>query len=405
MVSEVRRPNAPPGTAELGATQACRPGAAPSAFRLDPGTISKQNRSGRELRVQRDHTALLGRLGAFIDRPETGSFDQLALEVFAFQFERVEPFRRLAEARGLRPQELADWRQIPPVPVAAFKSLELAAAPARVIFRSSGTTAAARSVHHHPFPGLYRRVAERLFRRHCLFEGEERLPLLSLIAARRSVADSSLGFMVEHLLARHGERRSRVAMGADRLDFAAADAWAEELVREGSPGLIFATAFALAWWLEHLEERGIRHALPAGSRVFETGGFKGRVRELRRPDLLERIRHGLGVPGERVVREYGMSELTGHFYTRVLQGADPDLFSVPHFMRVRALDPESLREVPRGQPGLLAILDLANAGSAMHVLSEDVGVIEGGGNGFRLVGRAGDAELRGCSLTVDELRA
>ena len=354
---------------------------------------------------------LLDRLEGFIDQVGRDDFNRLALDVFAFQYERIEPIRRLAKSRGLAPGELTDWRQIPPVPVAAFKSLELAAAPAREIFRSSGTTAANRSVHHHAFPELYRHTIERLFTDYCLLPGEKRLPMLSLVAPRHLIADSSLGFMVEHLLERFGDGHSRAAMGARHLDFEAANRWAQARLEDGRPGFICATAFALAWWLEHLEEQDLHLRLPDGTRIFETGGFKGRVRELRRDELLTRIERYLGVSGDHVVREYGMSELTGHFYTRVLQGADADLFFVPHFMRVRTLDPESLQDVPAGEPGLLAVLDLANVGSAVYVLSQDIGVIEEGGDwprgetAFRLLGRADEAELRGCSLTVDELRA
>ena len=74
---------------------------------------------------------------------------------------------------------------------------------------------------------------------------------------------------------------------------------------------------------------------------------------------------------------------------------------MPHWVRARALDPATLEEVPEGQPGLLAIFDLANLGSAVHLLSEDLAVAEAGG--FRLVGRASQAQLRGCSLTAEEL--
>ncbi|HSF41208.1 MAG TPA: hypothetical protein VLT87_15530, partial [Thermoanaerobaculia bacterium] len=110
----------------------------------------------------------------------------------------------------------------------------------------------------------------------------------------------------------------------------------------------------------------------------------------------------LGVPPEFVVREYGMTELTSQCYTRSLLGGDPDLFVAPHWVRVRVLDPETLAEVPAGTPGLLSVFDLANLGSAVHVLTEDLGVAEG--DGFRLLGRAAGAELRGCSLVVEELR-
>ncbi|HEY7216371.1 MAG TPA: hypothetical protein VIC28_17250, partial [Thermoanaerobaculia bacterium] len=83
-------------------------------------------------------------------------------------------------------------------------------------------------------------------------------------------------------------------------------------------------------------------------------------------------------------------------------GGDPDLFVAPHWVRVRLLDPETLEEAPAGTPGLIAVFDLANLGSAVHLLTEDLGIVEG--DGFRLLGRAAGAELRGCSLVVEELR-
>ncbi|MDX1502770.1 MAG: acyl-protein synthetase, partial [Thermoanaerobaculia bacterium] len=101
-----------------------------------------------------------------------------------------------------------------------------------------------------------------------------------------------------------------------------------------------------------------------------------------------------------LVREYGMTELTSHFYTRVLSGGDPDLFVPPPWTRVRTLDPETLAPVT-GRPGLLAVFDLANVGSAVHLLTEDLAVDEV--EAFRLAGRAAGADLRGCSLTVEEL--
>ena len=73
----------------------------------------------------------------------------------------------------------------------------------------------------------------------------------------------------------------------------------------------------------------------------------------------------------------------------------------PHWVRVRVLHPETLAEHPPASPGLIAVFDLANVGSVAHLLTEDLGVAEG--EGFRLLGRAGGAELRGCSLTVEEL--
>jgi hypothetical protein len=171
--------------------------------------------------------------------------------------------------------------------------------------------------------------------------------------------------------------------------------------REGRPVLVFATSFALAQLLEALERRFLHFRLAPGSVVFDTGGYKGRQQELSREDLLARIQTWLGVPPEQVVREYGMTELSSQCYTTTLLGGDPEVFVAPHWMRVRVLHPETLADQPPGEPGLIAVFDLANVGSVPHLLTEDIGVAKG--EGFELRGRAGGAELRGCSLTVEEL--
>ncbi len=351
---------------------------------------------------------MIERVTRFLTSPQSDSFEDLALAAFAWQFERVEPYRRLCERRGVDPGVVTDWRRVPPVPTAAFKTLTLAAAPAVEIFRSSGTTSGkgageeARGVHHQPFPDLYRAAIDASFPRFCLPFGGP-VPILSLIPTRRQLPDSSLSFMADHVLARWGDpEKSATAFGPRGVEAAPARSWAGARQREGRPVLVLATAFALVQWLDALERLGLKFRLPPGSAVFETGGFKGRTAEVSREDLLARLRAWLGVPAGSVVREYGMAELTSQCYTGALLGDDPDLFVAPHWVRVRLLDPETLEEVPAGTPGLVCVFDLANLGSAVHVLTEDLGVAEG--DGFRLLGRAAGAELRGCSLVVEELR-
>lgn len=355
-------------------------------------------------------------------------FRELAWRAFAFQVEHVGPVRALARARGIEPGAAGhagssegpppDWRTIPPVPALAYKSLDLLPEgldPAGAIpFRSSGTTGGAerRSVHRHPLPDLYRETIDATFPAACLpperagsggSGAGANVPMLSLIPARADVPDSSLSFMVDHAVRRWGAGGSTYALGPEGLDAGAAGAWVRERTRNApeTPCLVLATAFALAGWLDRLEETGTRLALPRGSVLFETGGFKGRTRSLSRAALRERVETFLGVPPGRIVREYGMTELTSQLYTRALAGGDPDLFVPPPWVRVRVLDPETLEEARPGETGLIAVLDLANLGSAIHVLTEDLGAVEAGG--LRLVGRARGAELRGCSLTAEEL--
>jgi hypothetical protein len=98
-----------------------------------------------------------------------------------------------------------------------------------------------------------------------------------------------------------------------------------------------------------------------------------------------------------------MTELTSQAYTRALDDGALDVFVCPHWMRARVLEPSSLQEAPPDGVGLLAVLDLGNVGSVLHLLTEDLAQSADGG--FRLLGRASGAELRGCSLTAEELAA
>jgi hypothetical protein len=387
--------------------------------------------------------ALLVRVRAFLAGSAAASFEELALEAFRLQCRLIPAWSRFCAVRGVDPVEVERWQDVPALPVFAFRYEPLHLAEPREIFRSSGTTGGPneRSVHHHPFPELYRQAIELGFAPAVFGSGSDpepastpasdqgsqrgeaplnlvhpplrprrggqggevpalsvpKRPLLSLVPAREDVPDSSLGFWAEHIVARHGAQGSVVAMTSTGVDLEAADAFSREAARRGGPVSVLATVLALLDWLE----RGDPAPLPPGSTLVETGGFKGRRRAIERQELLALVEEKLGLPPSRVVREYGMSELTGHCYTRVLAGGDPDLFVPPHYMRVRPLDPETLEEARPGQPGLLSIFDLANLGSACHLLTQDLGVAEAGG--FRLLGRAEGAALRGCSLTAEEL--
>lgn len=239
-------------------------------------------------------------------------FSSLACEAFAYQRRRIPAVGRLARARGLADRALTHWTEIPMIPASAFAHLPLHSAPPREIFRSSGTTGDQRSEHHHPFPALYRRVIDVSFPHHCLptFVPGAGPPMLALIPPRRQAPDSSLGFMVAHVLERFGGDESGYAFGTGGVRPDLATAWCRLRIAAGEPVLILATAFALVQWLEDLAERDRTWALPAGSVVFETGGFKGRVRAIERPELLALVERRLGVPPDRVVREYGMTELS-----------------------------------------------------------------------------------------------
>lgn len=342
------------------------------------------------------------RIRAFLEDPATDDFNALALASFAYQFEAIPAYRDLCGRKGIGPGAIADWTQVPAVPALAFKSLALNTAPARETFLSSGTTGSAPSRHLHPFPDLYRAAIDASFPAACLHPmGGEVAPILALVPRREQAPNSSLSFMIDHVVARYGAPASAFAFGPHGVEAAMVRSWLGARQREGRPVLIVATAFALAQLFEALSRFGLRYRLPAGSVVFETGGFKGRTRELSRDEMLERLQDLLTIAPSSVVSEYGMTELSSQFYTRLGGDDPPGVFFPQHWTRIRILDPDTLVEAPTGKTGILAIFDLANLGSVVHLLTEDLGVAEGGG--FRLAGRASGAELRGCSLTVEEL--
>lgn len=345
---------------------------------------------------------LAERISEFVRDPRRGDFAELALAVFREQVERLPFYGDLCARRGLRADRIEDWRAIPPLPVAAFKRLELGPADAPLTFRSSGTGGGATSVHRQAYPELYRLAIDESFPRFCLPAGGP-IAMLSLVPSRAQVPDSSLAFMVEHLLARFGAPGSDLAFGPRGVELAKARSWLGARQREGRPVLLLTTAFALADLLEGLVRLDLRFRLAAGSAAMVTGGYKGRRRELGAEELQALLAARLGLGADAIVGEYGMTELTSQCYTRALSGGDPDLFVPPPWMRVRVLEPLDLSECPSGRTGLLSFVDLANLGSAVHLLSEDLGVVEG--DGFRLRGRAAGAELRGCSLLVEELTA
>ncbi len=168
------------------------------------------------------------------------------------------------------------------------------------------------------------------------------------------------------------------------------------------PLLLCGTAFAFVHWLDALEAEGTRLALPDGARIMETGGFKGRSRSLPRPAFYGALEDRLGVDMDRIVNQYGMTELASQFYDSVLREPDaPRRKLGPPWARVRLADPESGADCAPGEPGIVVITDLANTGSVIAIQTADLG--RKLADGFEVLGREPGAEARGCSIAADEL--
>lgn len=349
-------------------------------------------------------------------------FERLALELFALQFEYNPPYRKFCQKLGRTPFGIEHWSQIPALPPEAFKDFELTSlSPLErtLVFHSSGTTAQRPSRHFHCAESLklYEDSLLPWFQRHLLARPADvawplRVQVIALTPRSELAPNSSLVHMFETVTREFGAQGSSFVGtlgqdGAWELDYGKlVSALNASIAREG-PVLLLGTAFLFVHLLEHFGREELRLALPAGSRLMETGGYKGRSLALSKPELYCRLTDRLGVGVESIIGEYGMSELSSQAYdlafTGTRQKARDDAtalqqrsFRFPPWSRAQIVSPETGREVGGGEPGVLRIFDLANAWSALAIQTQDIAVKRG--NGFELVGRAATAEPRGCSL-------
>ncbi len=342
----------------------------------------------------------------FIEDASSATFGDLALDVFAHQFATIAAYRQVCERQGHTPSSVGDWRAIPPVPAFAFKHVELCCGTAERVFVSSGTTQGleTRSRHFLPDLRLYRASALAGMRQH-LFPDVTSIQLLSLIPPVEECPESSLAQMTAWAFAAFAGEDSAVFAGRDSLDFDGLTAALRGAERSGQPICLMTTTAALLRFFDYCRDRELYFRLAHSSRVMDTGGSKGAPRALSRNGLLRAIWNTFAVPGYYAVNEYGMSELSSQYYDNVIRdrwhGRVSHRAKVgPHWMRLRVLDPGTLQDVAAGETGVLCHVDLANAGSAVAVLTEDIGRLTA--DGFEILGRVTGAEARGCSLALSD---
>ncbi len=337
-----------------------------------------------------DADALHARVRAVIDAygfTDGGGFDALARDLACHQHAHDPGYRRLCAARGVDPRTTPP-RALPAVPTDAFKLTRVASFPPSldaVVFRTSGTTVGARGAHALRRTDTYRAAALAAADRLLFPPGTG--PVIAVADPPGAAPDSSLSCMLGWFVEVRG---GRFVSPTDPAGVA------EALAGCRGPTLVAATAFA---WV-HLVDAGVRVTLPAGSRAMQTGGFKGRSREVSPQELRTAIATMLGLPPAEVTGEYGMTELSSQLYAQ----GEPDRwrYVTPPWVRVCACDADTLAPLPTGEVGVLRVEDLANVESAWAVQTADRGVVHEDGR-VELLGRSAGAPPRGCSLAIEEL--
>src|SRR5882724_6460479 len=250
-------------------------------------------------------------------------FDELALSVFALQFAHNPPYGRLCQLRNATPQTVRSWRDIAAMPAAGFKEYELTTLEPEQrtrVFHSSGTTTQQPSRHFHDGESisLYEDSLLPWFRAHLLPENA-RLRYISLTPPPAQAPNSSLVHMFATVHREFGSADSIFTGHAENcgdwhLDLDKAIAALHEAMVSNRPVAMLGTAFNFIHLLDQLQTTSLRVQLPPGSRALETGGYKGRARELPKPELHALITQLLGIAPDRIISEYGMSELGSQAY-------------------------------------------------------------------------------------------
>ncbi len=339
-------------------------------------------------------------------------FDQLAREVFALQYERCAPYRAYCDRVKWTPQNVAHWKQIPAVPTSAFKDFALTCFPvneAVAEFHTSGTTREKDGKHYLRTLELYEAAIRPNFAAH-LVPDNARLPMMILMPSPQEAPQSSLSHMMGVVAREFGAKNSEfyVEDGVLHVERVVRDLSEAQVAHR--PVFLLGTAFAFVHLLDHLARQGLKFEISPGSRVMETGGFKGRSREMPKAELYGLIERLIGIPKTRIINEYGMTELSTQFYDGSLQvDRQTDCKAAPPWARVVIIDPNTGREAAQNEHGLIRVYDLANLWSIMCIQTEDLGIarVAGSASGmdsFEVLGRAAGAEVRGCSLTAEDLK-
>jgi len=341
------------------------------------------------------------------------AFDALAVDIAAFQAVHVQGYGRLCAARSIDPRAITRASEAPAVPAEAFKLARVFAfeeGAAGFTFRTSGTSGGPRGAHSMRTAETYDAAAlafgAAMFARGAA--GGPREPVIVVAPSDVEAPDSSLSHMCAVFARAFGNGEPSFFVRDGTLEVDALLARIASLPRD-RPALVLATSFALVHWLDAMgdEARGATDRgtvlLPPGSRVMQTGGYKGRSREVSAGDLRQAVARAFAIDERSVVGEYGMTELSSQFWeaTLVDEGARHGVYAEPPWARVVPVDPETLAPVAAGAVGIARIEDLANVDSAFAVLTQDR--VRRVGAGFELLGRAPGAPPRGCSIALDEM--
>ncbi|MDQ6597406.1 CoF synthetase [Bacillus salipaludis] len=337
------------------------------------------------------------------------NFNELAIKLFNFQFKFNLPYKKFCQTKRKTPLTVKNWRDIPAIPLQGFKEMVLSSESvedAEAVFMTSGTTNPnAKGKNYHPTLAVWDASMKCPFK-HFVLPDVEKITMFVLSPAANLNQNSSLSRYLTNAVTFFGTENSRFFFNEKGLDMEGLTNALKESEERGEPILLIGATFAYVHVLDYLKEKNVRFQLGKGSRIFDTGGFKGQSREIEMDHLYYMFKEYFHVDRTMCINMYGMTELSSQIYDQTilsnyLTGTTVFDKTGPAWVKTIVLDANTLEPVSNGVAGVIAHYDLANWNSCQAILTEDLGYRTE--EGFVLLGRVKGSEARGCSIAIDQL--
>jgi len=309
-------------------------------------------------------------------------FEKIALETFQDQYKNVSVYREFCDLLNIIPSEIVKVENIPFLPIQFFKSHTILAEglSSETIFTSSGTTGNITSKHFVSDLNLYKKSFSEGFK--TFFGNVEDYTILALLPSYLEREGSSLVFMVDELVKQSKNSNSGFYLN-NRFDLIER---LEILEKTNQKTILLGVSYALLDLIE-TKQFQLKNTL-----VMETGGMKGRRKEMIKEELHQILKQGFGV--SEIYSEYGMTELLSQAYSK-----GNGVFSCPSWMRILTRDTEDARTLIKNKTGGINVIDLANINSCSFIATQDLGKVYPD-DSFEILGRFDDSDIRGCNLMV-----
>ena len=310
-------------------------------------------------------------------------FSEVALAVFKHQFQNNRVYRSFCDLINVHPSDVLKVTEIPFLPIQFFKSRKVVASKdeAQEVFTSSGTTGSITSKHFVTDISLYKESYRKGF--YHFYGNIEEYTVLALLPNYLERKGSSLVYMVDEFITKSNNVESGFYL--DNLEELTQKLIA--LDKKGQKVLLIGVSFAL---LDLIEKQQFNLK---NTTIMETGGMKGRRKELVREELHAILRGGFGVT--EIHSEYGMTELLSQGYSK-----GKGVFKTPPWMQVLTRDTEDALTInPLVKNGGINVIDLANYNSCSFIATQDLGKVHKDGT-FEIIGRFDNSDIRGCNLMV-----